>query len=99
MAVPTSRATLITYCKRQLGDGVIDINISTNQESDIVDDALQYYQDYHYDATERTFVTQQVSAADITNKYLSISDSILGISNVYPISASSTNVVSFNGSI
>ena len=90
MAVPTSRATLITYCKRQLGDGVIDINISTNQESDIVDDALQYYQDYHYDATERTFITQQVSAADITNKYLSISDSILGISNVYPISASST---------
>ena len=51
MAVPTSRATLITYCKRQLGDGVIDINISTNQESDIVDDALQYYQDYQYDAT------------------------------------------------
>ena len=90
MAVPTSRATLITYCKRQLGDGVIDINISTNQESDIVDDALQYYQDYHYDATERTFITQQVSAADITNKYLSISDSIIGISNVYPISTSST---------
>ena len=90
MAVPTSRATLITYCKRQLGDGVIDINISTNQESDIVDDALQYYQDYHYDATERTFITLQVSAADILNKYLSISDSIIGISNVYPISASST---------
>ena len=46
MAVPNSRATLISYCKRKLGDGVIDINISSEQEGDVIDDALQYYQDY-----------------------------------------------------
>ncbi|SVE64765.1 uncharacterized protein METZ01_LOCUS517619, partial [marine metagenome] len=79
MAVPTSRATLISYCKRQLGDGVIALNVSTDQESDAIDNALQYYQDYHYDSIQRTYVSHQVTASDITNKYISIDDSITGV--------------------
>ena len=54
MATPNSSATLISYCKRKLGDGVIDINVSTDQADDVIDDALQYYQDYHYDAITRS---------------------------------------------
>ena len=61
MAVPNTRATLISYCKRRLGDGLIDINITTDQESDVMDDALSYYQDYHYDAIHRTFLKHQVT--------------------------------------
>ena len=90
MAVPTSRATLITYCKRQLGDGVIALNVSTDQESDAIDNALQYYQDYHYDSIQKTYVSHQVTASDITNKYISINDSITGVINIFPVSASST---------
>ena len=47
MAVPNSRATLKTYCKRRLGSGMVDINITSDQEDDVIDDALQFYQDYH----------------------------------------------------
>lgn len=90
MAVPTSRATLISYCKRQLGDGVISLNVSADQESDAIDNALQYYQDYHYDSIQRTYVSHQVTASDITNKYISINDSITGIINIFPVSDSST---------
>ena len=90
MAVPTSRATLISYCKRQLGDGVVTINISTDQESDAIDNALQYYQDYHYDAIQRTYVSHQVTSTDKTNKYITIDDSITGIINVFPVSSSSS---------
>ena len=90
MAVPNSRATLIGYCKRRLGDGLIDINITTDQESDVMDDALSYYQDYHYDAIHRTFLKHQVTADDKTNAYISIGTSITGVINVYPIDSSST---------
>ena len=47
MANPNSRATLIDYCKRRLGDPVIEINVDEDQLEDRVDEALQYYQEYH----------------------------------------------------
>ena len=90
MAVPTSRATLISYCKRQLGDGVIALNVSTDQESDAIDNALQYYQDYHYDSIQKTYVSHPVTETNIDDKYITIDDSITGIINIFPVSSSST---------
>ena len=43
MAQPSSRSELITYCKRQLGAPVLEINVADEQVEDLVDDALQYY--------------------------------------------------------
>jgi len=66
MAVPSSKATLKTYCLRALGFGVIDINVSDDQIDDRVDEALQYFAQYHYDGVERMLLKYQVTAADIT---------------------------------
>ena len=74
MANPTSRATLIDYCKRRLGDPVIEINVDVDQLEDRVDEALQYYQEYHHDATIRTYVSHLVTSTDVTNQYISIND-------------------------
>ena len=63
----TSRATLINYCKRRLGDPVVELNIDDTQIQDRIDDALQYYQDYHYDGIERVYLNHQVTSTDITN--------------------------------
>ena len=65
MAVPSSKATLKTYCLRALGFGVIDINVSDDQIDDRVDEALQYFAQYHYDGVERMLLKYQVTAADI----------------------------------
>ena len=70
MATPTSRATLIEYCKRRLGDPVIEINVDDDQVEDRVDEALQYYQEYHSDATVRTYLKHQVTATDVSNEYI-----------------------------
>lgn len=85
----TSRATLITYCKRRLGDPVVELNLDDTQIQDRVDDALQYYQDYHYDGIERVYLKHQVTSTDITNKYISITDAIVGVINVFPSTDSS----------
>ena len=70
MANPNSRATLIDYCKRRLGDPVIEINVDEDQLEDRVDEALQYYQEYHSDATVRTYLKHLVTATDVSNKYV-----------------------------
>ena len=65
MATPTSKATFKSYCKRALGFGVIDINVSDDQVDDRVDEALQYFSQYHYDGVERTYLKYKVTQADV----------------------------------
>lgn len=55
MANPSSRQGLIDYCLRQLGHPVIEINVDEDQLEDRVDEALQFYRDFHYDATEKIY--------------------------------------------
>ena len=62
----TSRATLITYCKRRLGDPVVELNLDDTQIQDRVDDALQYYQDYHYDGIERVYLKHKITPSTMT---------------------------------
>ena len=66
MAIPSSKSTLKTYCLRALGFGVIDINVSDDQVDDRLDEALQYFAQYHYDGIERMLLKYQVTEADIT---------------------------------
>ena len=51
MANPNSRATLIDWCKRRLGEPVVEINVDDDQVEDRIDEAIQYYQEFHSDGT------------------------------------------------
>ena len=66
MAIPTTKATFKSYCLRALGFGVIDINVSDDQADDRIDEALQYFAQYHYDGIENMYLKYQVTADDIT---------------------------------
>ena len=66
MAIPTTKATFKNYCLRALGFGVIDINVSDDQADDRIDEALQYFAQYHYDGIEKMYLKYQVTADDIT---------------------------------
>ena len=66
MAIPTTKATFKSYCLRALGDGVIDINISDDQADDRIDEALQYFAQYHYDGIEKVYLKHLVTAAEVT---------------------------------
>ena len=55
MAQPSSRQTFIDYCKRQLGYPVLEINVADEQIDDLVDDALQYFQERHFDGVFQHF--------------------------------------------
>jgi hypothetical protein len=65
MAKPSSRQQLIDYCKRQLGAPVLQINIADTQVDDIIDTAIQYYQEYHYDGIEKMYLKHQFTEEDV----------------------------------
>ena len=62
----TSRETLKQYALRALGKPVIEINVEDDQVEDRIDEALQYFAQYHYDGVERMYLKYEVQAADIT---------------------------------
>jgi hypothetical protein len=95
MARPNSRATLIEYCLRQLGDPVIEINVDPDQLEDAVDNAIQFYQDFHSDATLKTYLKHLVTATDVSNEYIPIPDNIIYVQRLFPISNSFSDAMNF----
>jgi len=87
MASPTSRQELIDFCLRRLGEPVLEVNVDVDQIEDKVDDAIQKYQEFHSDATIRTYLKYQVTADDVTNGYVPISSNIIFVSKVFPFSS------------
>mgnify|MGYP003314637656 FL=1 len=65
MANPNSRAALKEYCLRTLGKPVIEINVDDDQVEDRIDEALQYFSQYHYDGVERMYLKHQITQAEI----------------------------------
>ena len=66
MATPSTKATLKSYALRALGYGVIDINVSDDQADDRLDEALQYFAQYHYDGIERMYLKHLITTAEVT---------------------------------
>lgn len=66
MAIPNSKATFKDYCLRNLGFGVIDINVSDDQIDDRIDEAVQYFSHYYFDGVEKMFLKYKITQDDIT---------------------------------
>ena len=84
MANPASRQELIDYCLRSLGQPVIEINIDDDQVEDRIDEALQFYRDFHYDSVELVYLKHQVTSNNISQQYIELNDAITGVERVIP---------------
>ena len=65
MAKPATRQQLIDYCLRRLGAPVLEINVDDDQIDDLVDDALQYFGERHFDGVERMYLKYKITQGDI----------------------------------
>jgi len=65
MSSPSSRQNLIDYCLRSLGHPVLEINVDDDQLEDRVDEAIQFYRDFHYDAVESVYLKEQITASTL----------------------------------
>jgi hypothetical protein len=85
MAVPTTRNEFKEYCLRKLGKPVIEINVDDDQVDDRIDESLRYYWDYHFDGTEKIYYKHQVTEQNMTDKYITLPENIIGAVRVFPI--------------
>ena len=65
MAKPSSKATLAEYALRKLGAPVLEINVDDDQIDDLIDDALQFFNERSSDGYIRTFLKYQFDQATI----------------------------------
>lgn len=83
MATPTTKATFKEYCLRKLGKPVIEINVDDDQVDDRVDEALRYWYDYHFDGSERVYYKHAITETDVTNKYITLPENIIGAVSIF----------------
>jgi len=85
MALPTNRQQFKDYCLRKLGAPVIEINVDNDQVEDRIDEALRYFWDYHFDGADKIYFKYQVQPQDITNRYVTMPENIIGVVNLFEI--------------
>lgn len=95
MANPSTRQGLIDYCLRRLGSPVIEINVDIDQIEDRIDEALQYWQEYHSDATYRTYVSHLVGDSDVSREYIQVSPDVLYVTRLFSISSAFNGTFNF----
>ena len=79
MAAPNSKATLKEYIKRALGAPVLEINIDDDQFDDRIDQALQYFHQYHYDGSIKMYLKHQITDSKITSIVIFVLNNINNI--------------------
>ena len=96
MAKPVTRQQFKTYCLRRLGFPVIDINVDDDQVEDRIDDSLQFFEDYHYDGTEKLYMKHQITQADIDRKWIYCPDAVTFVTGILPFDDSNSSINMFD---
>ena len=60
---PATETELKEYCLRRLGKPVIEVNLADEQQDDLFDEALQIFQEYHYDGSTQTYLPKEITAS------------------------------------
>lgn len=92
MAKPSTRQGLIDYCLRRLGAPVLEINVDDDQIDDLVDDALQYFQERHFDGVERMYLKYEITQEDIDRGRATSNSTSTNTAGIVTTSATSTSI-------
>ena len=82
MAIPNSKATLKTWCKRKLGYPVIDINVDDDQVDDRIDEALQYFYTFQYGGMQRVYLKHKITADDVARADLNTTETATDVNQI-----------------
>lgn len=93
---PANREELKDFCLRQLGYPVIQINVDDEQVNDAIELAFEYWNEFHFDGTERTYVKHQITQQDKDNKYIQLSDQIIGAVRIFPVGGTNASMGMFD---
>jgi len=96
MANPRTRTEFKQYCLRRLGWPVIEINVDDDQVEDRIDDALAFWNDYHYDGTEKLYMKHRITQEDIDRRWIYCPDAVTFVTGVLRFDDSNSSVNMFD---
>jgi hypothetical protein len=96
VSTPRSRDEYRDWCLRKLGHPVVNINVDDDQVEDAIDEALQFFRDFHFDGVEHWYVSHQVDATDISNRYLEVDEDVIGVTRIFPVGSTNASVNMFD---
>ena len=96
MSKPTTRQEFTDYCLRKLGWPVLQINVDEDQVNDRIDEALQFWYDYHYDGTEKMFLKHRITQQDIDRGWIYCPDSVIFVTGIFPFDESNSSINMFD---
>ena len=99
MAKPATRQELIDFCLRKLGAPVLEINVDDDQVDDAVDDALQYFQERHFDGVERMYLKYRVNQADIDRGKATNNTDSTNTVGIVTTTATSTSIAGYGTTV
>jgi hypothetical protein len=88
MAQPTTREEFKDWILRKLGAPVIQINVADEQVDDRIDEAIDFWRDYHYNGSQLVYLKHQITQDDIDNGYVTLPSQLLGISGIFNLNTS-----------
>jgi hypothetical protein len=92
----TNRTQFKEYCLRRLGGGAIKINVTEDQIQDRIDDALQYWNEFHADGYVETMLKHQITQDDITNGWVPMPAHVMYVAAVLPIFEKASSIKMFD---
>jgi hypothetical protein len=95
-SAPETREEFKSLCFRQLGEPVIKVNVDDVQAEDCITIAVQFFQEFHYDGTERTYLKHQITSTDISNKYVQLGDGVNGATRIFPVGGNNQAMTFFD---
>lgn len=93
---PANKEELKDFCLRQLGHPVVQVNVDDVQVDDAVELAFEYWNEFHFDGTERTYVKHQITQTDKDNEWIQLSDQIIGATRIFPIGGTNQSMSFFD---
>ena len=96
MAAPSTRTEFKDYCLRRLGFPVIQINVDDDQVDDRIDDALQFFHDYHFDGVEKIYMKHKITQDDIDRKFIYCPDPVIFVTKIFPFDDSNSSINMFD---
>lgn len=83
--IPNSKDELMDYCLRALGHPVVEINIDDDQLDDRIDEALQWFREFHPDGSKRYYLKHVMTQEDIDNGYIDAGTDLLTVVKMFPV--------------
>lgn len=96
LSKPANKEELKDFCLRQLGYPVVQVNVDDVQVDDAVELAFEYWNEFHFDGTERVYLKHQMTETDMNNQYVSVGENVIGVTRIFPVGGTNLSMSFFD---